>query len=64
MGDNFVTCLYVNCSGIYYMKDSSNYFTAALTELNKIVKYMPKYALQIKEDLQEQGAIRYCFYIC
>jgi hypothetical protein len=32
------------------MKDSSNYFIAALTELDKIVKYMPKYALQLKED--------------
>jgi hypothetical protein len=34
------------------MKDSNNYFTAALTELNEIVKYMPKYVLQLNEDIE------------
>jgi hypothetical protein len=49
LGDDFLsaTRLYVNCSGIYYTKNSSKYFTATLTELNNIVKYRPKYALQL-----------------
>jgi hypothetical protein len=64
MGDDFVHNMPLWIAQAYYMKDSSNYFIAAWTELNKIVKYMPKYALQLKEDFHEQGAIRYCFYIC